>query len=266
MRMIVCWSTGGGSHHACGPPTAPLKDAGYDPRGREGLLDAAGAGRAAASPSGRKEAKRRTGKSDVPVLILDDDTTVAGSKADRRVGAGEPGGSGGRAEPEARRVELVDARELVLVEVGHGSVPAAAHSSSWAVVLTVCTTQPIAGWASTYLKAACASVRSPPRVRKSSWSTFCSPSISHERGRWRRWSLPSKVCSGVRWPSSRPEEVGHAGDHADAALLGELEELGAGRLLEQVVDRLQRGQAVALARARARPRRASRSSGPSAIP
>ena len=37
-----------------------------------------------------------------------------------------------------------------------------------------------------------------------------------------------------------------AGDHADAALLGELEELGARRLLEQVVDRLQRGQAVAL--------------------
>ena len=31
--------------------------------------------------SGRKEAIRRTGKSDVPVLILDDDTTVAGSKA-----------------------------------------------------------------------------------------------------------------------------------------------------------------------------------------
>ena len=31
--------------------------------------------------AGRKEAIRRTGKSDVPVLILDDDTTVAGSKA-----------------------------------------------------------------------------------------------------------------------------------------------------------------------------------------
>ena len=30
--------------------------------------------------SGRKEAIRRTGKSDVPLLILDDDTTVAGTK------------------------------------------------------------------------------------------------------------------------------------------------------------------------------------------
>ena len=29
---------------------------------------------------GRREAKRRTGKVDVPVLILDDDTTVAGTK------------------------------------------------------------------------------------------------------------------------------------------------------------------------------------------
>ena len=40
--------------------------------------------------AGRKEAVRRTGKSDVPVLILDDDTTIAG-RSDRRLGAGEPG-------------------------------------------------------------------------------------------------------------------------------------------------------------------------------
>ena len=107
-------------------------------------------------------------------------------------------------------------------------------------------TQPIAGCASTYLKAACASVRSPPRVRKSSWSTFCRPSISHERGRWRRWSLPSKVCSGVRWPSSSPDEVGTRAITPTPLPVGELEELGARRLLEQVVDRLQRGQAGAL--------------------
>ena len=30
---------------------------------------------------GRREAKRRTGKTDVPVLILDDDSTIAGTKA-----------------------------------------------------------------------------------------------------------------------------------------------------------------------------------------
>jgi glutaredoxin len=28
---------------------------------------------------GRREAKRRTGRTDVPILILDDDTTIGGS-------------------------------------------------------------------------------------------------------------------------------------------------------------------------------------------
>ena len=80
MRLIVCWSTGGGSHHACGAAHSALKQAGYDPE-----VDKAYSTRlvpnALQVTAGRKEAVRRTGKSDVPVLILDDDTTVAGSKA-----------------------------------------------------------------------------------------------------------------------------------------------------------------------------------------
>ena len=79
MRLIVCWSTGGGNHHACGAAHSALKDAGYDPE-----VDKAYSTRlvpdALQVTAGRKEAKRRTGKTDVPVLILDDDTTVAGSK------------------------------------------------------------------------------------------------------------------------------------------------------------------------------------------
>ena len=80
MRLIVCWSTGGGSHHACGAAHSALEQAGYDP-----AVDKAYSTRvvpdALQLTAGRKEAIRRTGKSDVPVLILDDDTTVAGSKA-----------------------------------------------------------------------------------------------------------------------------------------------------------------------------------------
>jgi hypothetical protein len=79
MRLIVCWSTAGGSHHACGAAHAALKDAGYDPEVQRAystrlLPDALQV------TAGRKEAKRRTGKTDVPLLILDDDTTVAGAK------------------------------------------------------------------------------------------------------------------------------------------------------------------------------------------
>jgi len=79
MRLIVCWSTGGGQHHACGVAHSALKEAGYDPQ-----VDKAYSTRlvpdALQLTSGRKEAIRRTGKSDVPLMILDDDTTVAGTK------------------------------------------------------------------------------------------------------------------------------------------------------------------------------------------
>ena len=80
MRLIVCWGTAGGSHHACGAAHAALEDAGHRPEVQKAyssrlLPDALQV------TAGRKEAKRRTGRTDVPVLILDDDTTVAGSRA-----------------------------------------------------------------------------------------------------------------------------------------------------------------------------------------
>ena len=81
MRLIVCWSTaGGGGHHACGNAYAALKDAGYDPEVQKAYSTRL-VPNVLQLTSGRKEAIRRTGKSDVPVLILDDDTTVAGMKA-----------------------------------------------------------------------------------------------------------------------------------------------------------------------------------------
>jgi hypothetical protein len=79
MRLIVCWSTGGGSRHSCGAAHAALKDAGHDPEVQKAYSTRL-VPNALQVTAGRKEAVRRTGKSDVPVLILDDDTTVAGSK------------------------------------------------------------------------------------------------------------------------------------------------------------------------------------------
>jgi hypothetical protein len=81
MRLIVCWSTaGGGGHHACGNAYTALKDAGYDPEVQKAYSTRL-VPNALQLTAGRKEAVRRTGKSDVPVLILGDDTTVAGAKA-----------------------------------------------------------------------------------------------------------------------------------------------------------------------------------------
>ena len=81
MRLIVCWSTAGGEgHHACGNAYTALKDAGHDPEVQKAYSTRL-VPDALQLTSGRKEAIRRTGKSDVPVLILDDDTTVAGAKA-----------------------------------------------------------------------------------------------------------------------------------------------------------------------------------------
>ena len=79
MRLIVCWSTGGGRHHACAAAHTALKDAGYDPEVQKAYSTRV-VPNALQLTAGRKEAVRRTGKSDVPVLILDDDTTVAGTK------------------------------------------------------------------------------------------------------------------------------------------------------------------------------------------
>jgi hypothetical protein len=99
MKLIVCWGTGGGRHHACGAAYTAVKDAGYDPQ-----IEKAYSTRlvpdALQVTSGRKEAKRRTGKTDVPVLILDDDTTVAGSKQIVAWARANPAGQAGAPSPK----------------------------------------------------------------------------------------------------------------------------------------------------------------------
>ncbi len=64
-----------------------------------------------------------------------------------------------------------------------------------------------AGSWSSHCMAACPIVRSGVS-RKRTASTFCTPSISHALGRWRRWSFSANVVSVVYLPSSMPEEWG----------------------------------------------------------
>ena len=95
MRLIVCWGTAGAGHHACGTAYKALKDAGHEPKlekayGARLLPDALNV------TSGRKEAKRLTGSTSVPVLILDDGTVIADSDriaawaAENQAGAPSP--------------------------------------------------------------------------------------------------------------------------------------------------------------------------------
>jgi Glutathione S-transferase, N-terminal domain len=83
MRLYVCWGTftrtprpGG---HPCGNAYQALREAGYDPKvvksyGWSVLPDVMN------STSGRREVKKLTGKSTVPVLVTDDDEIIADSK------------------------------------------------------------------------------------------------------------------------------------------------------------------------------------------
>ncbi len=80
MILYVCYGTHMPDRHPCGAAAKALRDAGHDPDVRKsygwkvlpGFMNFS---------EGRREAKRRTGKTDVPLLILDDDTTVAGTQA-----------------------------------------------------------------------------------------------------------------------------------------------------------------------------------------
>jgi glutaredoxin len=84
MKLFVCWGTfptprpGG---HPCHNAHQALREAGHDPEVVRsyglGLLPDAIANRT----HGRREAKRLTGRSTVPVLVLDDGTAVADSNA-----------------------------------------------------------------------------------------------------------------------------------------------------------------------------------------
>ena len=81
MKLIVCWNVSRGPFgHPCGVAHHALREAGHDPvvvkaRGLRLLPDALN------RSAGRREAKRLTGKSVVPVLVTDDGEVVAESAA-----------------------------------------------------------------------------------------------------------------------------------------------------------------------------------------
>lgn len=82
MRLYVCWGTFRtfGSGHPCRNALDALRAAGHHPA----VVKSYGWGALPAAlnaTEGRREALRRTGKNWVPLLVGDDDSTIAGSKA-----------------------------------------------------------------------------------------------------------------------------------------------------------------------------------------
>ncbi len=80
MKLYVCWGTfknplrpGG---HPCGNAYHALKDAGYEPE----VVKAYGLAPLPDLTSGRKEVKKLTGQSWVPVLVTDDGEVVQDAK------------------------------------------------------------------------------------------------------------------------------------------------------------------------------------------
>ena len=79
MKLYICWGTfpsprpGG---HPCRNAYKALKEAGHDPE----VVKAYGLGPLPDMTSGRKEVKRLTGDSWVPVLVLDDGEVIKDSK------------------------------------------------------------------------------------------------------------------------------------------------------------------------------------------
>jgi len=102
MKLYVCYGTwkpaprpGG---HPCGRAYHALKDAGYEPEviksyGLGGLPDFVN------STEGRKEAKRLTGKSVVPVLVTDDGEVINESREIEKWAKAHPAGA--EAQPAA---------------------------------------------------------------------------------------------------------------------------------------------------------------------
>ena len=82
MKLYVCWGTFGSPRpggHPCANAYIALKEAGHDPEvvksyGWSLLPDFMNA------TAGRREAKKLTGKTTVPVLVTDDDEVISDSK------------------------------------------------------------------------------------------------------------------------------------------------------------------------------------------
>ena len=75
MKLIICWSDGGGEHHDCSVAHKALLEAGYTPeiqkaRGQEHLPKFL-------QGKLRREVFKMTGSYYVPVLVLDDGTAIS---------------------------------------------------------------------------------------------------------------------------------------------------------------------------------------------
>jgi hypothetical protein len=103
MKLYVCWGTftktprpGG---HPCGNAYTALREAGHDPEviksyGLTSLPDGV-----FNRTAGRREAKRLTGKSTVPVLVTDDGEAISDSKRIVEWAREHPAGAGGPQPP-----------------------------------------------------------------------------------------------------------------------------------------------------------------------
>src|SRR3954467_15908368 len=98
MKLYVCWGTfpvpwprrsasWRPGAHPCKRAHDALKDASHSPE----VVKVHGFARVPDVTRGRREVKRLTGESFVPVLVLDDNRVVKGSKRHRRMGARESG-------------------------------------------------------------------------------------------------------------------------------------------------------------------------------
>ena len=80
MKLYVCYGTLPPSSHPCKAAADALKEAGHDPE----IVRSYGSRLLPDTPfnqtAGRKRARELTGKSDVPVLELDDGTGIGGSE------------------------------------------------------------------------------------------------------------------------------------------------------------------------------------------
>jgi hypothetical protein len=80
MKLYVCWGTLPPSSHPCKAAADALKEAGHDPQ----VVRSYGSRVLPDMPfnqtPGRRRVKQLTGKSDVPVLELDDGTAISGSE------------------------------------------------------------------------------------------------------------------------------------------------------------------------------------------
>jgi Glutathione S-transferase, N-terminal domain len=96
MKLYICWGTfqtprpGG---HPCANAHKALKEAGYEPE----VIRSYGFGPLPDLTSGRKEVKRLTGQSWVPVLVTDEGEAIQDSKAIVAWAKAHPAGAGGAA-------------------------------------------------------------------------------------------------------------------------------------------------------------------------